>query len=35
LRPAPKKREMGFAKFSVEPDLDERIMARMEFEWRE
>jgi prevent-host-death family protein len=35
LRPAAKKREMGFAKFSVEPDFDERIMARMEFEWRE
>ncbi len=30
-----KKRAMGFAKFSVEADFDERIMARMEFEWRE
>lgn len=35
LRPAAKKREMGFAKFSVEADFDERIMARMEFERRE
>ena len=35
LRLAAKKREISSAKFSVEPDFDKRIMARMEFEWRE
>lgn len=35
LRPAAKKRQMGFAKFNVEANFDERITARMEFEWRD
>lgn len=35
LRLAAKKREMDFGKFSVKADFDKRIMARMEFAWRE
>ena len=33
LRPAKKKRDIGFAKFSLEANFDERIMARMKLEW--
>lgn len=35
LRRPAKKRPMGFAKFRVEAGFDERIMARMNLEWRE
>ena len=35
LRRSVHKRPMGFAKFTVEANFDERIMARMEFEWHE
>ena len=35
LHPVIKKREMGFAKFDVEPNFDERITSRMKLEWRE
>ena len=34
-RPSVRKRTMGFAKFTVEANFDERIIERMEFEWRE
>ncbi len=35
LRPVVKKREMGFAKFSLDADFDERIMSRMKLEGHE
>ena len=35
LRPVIKKREMGFAKFNVKPNFDERITSRMKLKWQE